>query len=210
MKLKTVASILLSSVVIFGCSSENTNQNTTENITEVDTVEVEKKPSVELPVTIFLDTDSAKSIGKEQSFNRSINSVSISDFAEGEEISFKKKYGNTFDNYNLNLTEQFKKLKIEMSHQFTGDENYNRLKSFILDKNTIFVTGDYELTANEIVNMQLNFLSIDYKVGSSFEPTSEIEIAIPNEFITEHLQLKTIQQLDDEYKTIYIDLVQEK
>ena len=47
-------------------------------------------------------------------------------------------------------------------------------------------------------------------MGGTYEPTSEIEIAIPNEFITEHLQLKTIQQLDDEYKTIYIDLVKEK
>ena len=97
-----------------------------------------------------------------------------------------------------------------MSHQFTANKEYNTRENFTLDKNTTFVAGDYELTANEIVNKQLNFLSIDYKVGGTYEPTQEIEIAIPNEFITEHLQLKTIQQLDDEYKTIYIDLVQGK
>lgn len=210
MKLKTVASILLSSVVIFGCSSENTNQNTTENITEVDTVEVEKKPSVELPVNIFVNSDYDKFTGTKITFTRSIDSISISDFAEDEEISFMKSYGSTFDNYNLNLSENFKKMKMKMSHQFTANEEYKKRESFTLDKNTIFIAGDYELTGNEIVNKQLNFLSTDYKVGGTYEPTSEIEIAIPNEFITEHLQLKTIQQLDDEYKTIYIDLVKEK
>jgi len=121
-----------------------------------------------------------------------------------------KSYGSTFDNYTLNLSENFKKLTMKMSHQFTANQEYQKRESFILDGKTVFTAGDYELTGNEVVNKQLNFLSTDYKVGGTYEPTSEIEIAIPNEFITEHLQLKTIQQLDDEYKTIYIDLVKEK
>ena len=210
MRVKTVVSILLSSVVIFGCSSENTNQNTTENITEVDTVEVEKKPSVELPVNIFVNSDYDKFTGTKITFTRSIDSISISDFAEDEAISFMKSYGSTFDNYNLNLNEDFKKLTMKMSHQFTANQEYKKRESFIIDEKTVFTAGDYELTGNEVVNKQLSFLSTDYKVGGTYEPTSEIEIAIPNEFITEHLQLKTIQQLDDEYKIIYIDLVKEK
>lgn len=210
MRVKTVTSILLSSVILFGCSSGNTTENTTENIIKVDTAEVKKNPSVELPVPIFVNSDYDKFIGTKVTFTRSIDSVSISDFGEDEEISFKKIYGNLFDSYNLDLSKKFKKLKLQMSHQFIADRDYEKRENFILDGNTIFVAGDYELTANEIVNMQLDFLSTDYKVGGNYEPTSEIEIAIPNEFITEHLQLKTIQQLDDEYKTIYIDLVLEK
>ena len=114
LKVKTVVPILLSSVVIFGCSSENTNENTTENVTEVDTVEVKKNPSVELPVNIFVNSDYDKFTGTKIIFTRNIDSVSISDFAEDEEISFKKSYGSTFDNYNLNLSESFKKMTLKM------------------------------------------------------------------------------------------------
>lgn len=112
-------------------------------------------------------------------------------------------------NLNLDLS-KFKKLTIQLSHQFDAKEKYEKRESFVLDEDTVFVAGDYELTANEVVNNQLQFLSTDYKVGGSYEPTNEIEIAIPKEFISEHLQLKTTQKLDDEYKTIFIDLVQEK
>lgn len=210
MKFKTITTILLTSVFLFACDDETTNNSETENDSNNSAIEIVKNPSVSLPVDIFVNSDYDKFAGEKIVFTRSISSVSLTDFAEDEELSFKKKYGNTFDNYNLDLTNKYKKLKIQMSHDFNANKDYEKRESFIFDKNTIFVAGDYELTANEVVNKQLQFLSTDYKVGGTYETSSEIEIAIPNEFISEHLQLKTTQQLDDEYNTIFIDLVNEK
>lgn len=208
MRFKTITTILLSSVILFACDNDSTNKNDTNDSNN--SVEIVKNPSVKLPVDIFVKSNHDKFTGEEIVFTRSISKVSITDFGEDEEISFKKKYGNTFNNYNLDLTNKYKKLKIEMLHNFDSKENYKGRESFVLDKNTIFVAGDYELTANEVVNKQLQFLSTDYKVGGTYELSNEIEIAIPNEFVTEHLQLKTTQQLDDNFKTIFIDLVNEK
>lgn len=210
MKFKTITTILLTSVFLFACDDETTSNNITENDSDSSAVEIEKNPSVSLPVDIFVNSDYDKFAGEKIIFTRSITSVSITDFAEDEEISFKKKYGNTFSDYNLDLVNNYKKLKIKMSHDFNASKDYEKRESFMFDKNTTFVAGDYELIANEVVNKQLQFLSTDYKVGGSYETSSEIEIAIPNEFISDHLQLKTTQQLDDEYKTIFIDLVNKK
>lgn len=209
MRFKTLATIILSSTILIACNSENTSETDIENNSNIDTVEVIKNPSVALPVNIFVNSDYDKFASADITFTRTINAVSISDFTQDEVATFKKKYGSVFDNYNLDIS-KYKKLKIELSHNFEGDEKYEGLESFILDKDTNFVAGEYDLTANEIVNEQLNYLSIDYKVGANFDTTQEIEIAIPNEFISEHLQLKTIQQLDDQAKEIYINLVEEK
>ena len=208
MRLKLLATCMLSSFLLFGCNDAVNNEGYDYSNSHNETAIV-KHEAVLLPVAIFVNSDYDKFAGTTITFTRSINNVNIHDFDESEKASFTKKYGSVFDGYNIDFS-KYKKLTISASHQFEGKDNYEGFESFILDGSTVFVTGDYELIANEIVNKQLHYLSTDYKVGSSFEQAHMIEIAIPNEFVNDNLQLKTIQQLDEQINEIYINLVDDK
>lgn len=81
MKFKTITTILLTSVFLFACDDETTSNNITENDSDSSAVEIEKNPSVSLPVDIFVNSDYDKFAGEKIIFTRSITSVSITDFA---------------------------------------------------------------------------------------------------------------------------------
>lgn len=208
MKSKTVAICLLSTSILIACGNNEEPTNTSVETEQNETQEVVKNESVKLPVTIFENSDYDKNKVDQINFKRIIESAEITDFTENDdELAFKNRYGNVFESYNLDLIKNYRKLTIKLSHNFEGTENYEKTETFILDKNTNFVAGDYDLIANDIVNAQLDFLSTDFRLDSTYDLTNEIVIAVPNEFISEHLQLKTVQDSDGVMKTIYIDLV---
>lgn len=206
---KKLALIALSVSVLSACAQENSpvNQNGSENTVQTpEKKEVKKHESEKLPVTIFSDTD-YKIEGQQVGFKRIITKVEMKDFDESSEIEFYDRYGKSVRNEGLNLQEDFKLLMIHMKHE-TGEARREPLEAFMLNEGSGLVVGDNELSIqNEFLMYQQDYLSTEFKVGTTFDLTGDIMMAIPKENAEDpNLQLRILQQIDEEKKYIYIDL----
>lgn len=210
---KKVLGITLSTFILVACNNTESPTNNVSTETEKTVKqEVKKHEAVKLPVTVFTNNDYASSTGNNVIFERTIESVTISDFKdETEEIVFFDKYDVSIESRQIDLINNYKKVTINMSHSIENEGNhFFWSEPYVLSKNTNFVVGDADLVTNEFVNQQLRTASIDYKMGSTDELTGSVILAIPNEFVSDSLQIKTVKEQDDNLEVIYIDLEIEK
>lgn len=208
---KKLMFITLSASVISACGQEkspiNVNGSTIENPEKKQVKEqVKKHESEKLPVTIYSDSDYDIE-GDIVGFKRIITNVEMIDFDNTSEIEFYERYGNSVRNEGLNLQQDFKLLKLYMKHE-TGEARREPLEAFMLNEGSGLVVGDNELAIqNEFLMYQQDVLSTEFKVGTTFDLTGDIMMAIPKENAENpNLQLRILQQTDDEKKYIYVDL----
>lgn len=210
---KKVLGIALSTAILVACSNVEAPTNSVPTETEqVVKQEVKKHEAIQLPVSVFTNNDYASWTGDNVIFKRTIDSVIVSDFEdEADEIMFFDRYDIPVESRQIDLINDYKKVTINMSHSIENEGNhFFWSEAYVLNKNTTFVVGDTALVTNEFVNQQLRAASIDYEMGSTDELTGSVVLAIPNEFISDSLQLKTVKEQDENLEVIYIDLTIEK
>lgn len=211
---KKILFLVLSASVLSACNqgSKNLpvygdNQNQIPASEVADKV-VKKHETVQLPVNIYQnsDYDSFNSFRKKITFTRTITSVEVKEFDESTEIEFSEFYGHNRTQH-IDLQKHYKLLVINMSHELKGDEK-KPFEPFMLNAGSVLVIGEDEIALmDEFLNYQQQAIATDYKMGSTFDETGYIFLAIPNQFAeNKNLQLKILQKLDDVKKYIYIDV----
>lgn len=201
MKLSKIAIAILSVSLITACSNDSPNVDV-KGDTE-DTTTVKKHKSVELPVTIYKQENYFS--GEDVTFTRTVESVEVDNFTESTAIDFTDRYDNQIKRMDLDLINDFKRVKISMSHNVVGETTKTPLEAFILDENSEIIFNN-EPIADEVVAKQLKFSTLDYRMGSTHDKEGEILLAIPKKYFKGNLQLKTISRNKEGNEVIYIDL----
>lgn len=205
---KKLIFLALSVSVLSACGQENSPKNGIDNpIKTPDKKEVKKHESEKLPVTIYSDSD-YNIEGDQVGFKRIITNVQMKDFDESLEIEFYDSYDNEVRNQGFDLQKDYKLLLIDMKHETEEVARSHPYEPFMLNKGSGLVIGENELASqNEFLMYQQEFLAQDFLVGSTNDETGDIMMAIPKEYADDpNLQLKILQQIDDEKKYIYVDL----
>ncbi|MFP3721977.1 hypothetical protein SFC57_24060 [Niallia circulans] len=201
MKLSKIAISILSISLVTACSNDSPNVEV-KGDTE-DTTIVKKHESVELPVTIYKQENYFS--GEDVTFIRTIESVKADNFTESTAIDFTDRYDNQIKQMNLDLTNDYKRIAISMTHNIEGKTTKTPMEAFILDENSEILFNN-EPIQDEVVTKQLKLSTLDYRMGSTHDKKGEIVFAIPKKYMEGILQLKTISRNNENNEVIYIDL----
>lgn len=204
-----VLALFISVSVLSACAKQekspiNGNGNTVQT---QEKKEVKKHESEKLPVTVYSDSD-YKIEGQQVGFKRIITKVEMKDFDESSEVEFYDRYDKAVRNKGFDLKQDYKLLEIYMKHETEEEARSRPLEAFMLNDGSGLVVGDNELASQyEFLMYQQEFLATDFKVGTTFDETGDIMMAIPKEYAEDsNLQLRIKQQIDEEKKYIYINL----
>lgn len=202
MKIPKVAIAILSLSLITACSNDTNPNVDVISDTEDETV-TRKHQSVELPVTIY--TKDNYYPGEDVTFIRSLESVEVTNFTEETAIDFTDRYDNQIKRMNLDLINDYKRVKISMSHNVEGETTKEPSEAFILDESSEVLFNNLPIP-DELVTHQVQLSTIDYRMGNTHDKEGEIILAIPKKYFEGILQLKTISRNKENNEVIYIDL----
>lgn len=201
---KVLTTVLLSATLLAACGEKN---DSVIEKTNVENTNVKKHESVELPVTIYSDSDYGKSSGKNTLFQRNIESVAVEAFTEESQEIFLSKYDDVVRRQNFDLINDFKLLKLTLSHEVEGESNTKAREAFMLNSGSDLVIGDKKLSMESpFLQHQLEYVATEYRMGKTYDESGEIWLAVPKEMAIAHLQLNIKQKKDDVIDNIYIDL----
>ncbi|MGG5373468.1 hypothetical protein [Enterococcus sp. AZ196] len=185
----------------------NSPNNSSEEV-KVSHVKKKKHAATNLPVTIYVDSEYNKLVGRNDSFSRIITGFDFKEFNDSEAIRFKEVYGNIIERNFHNFRDDYKLLVLYLTHKIETTANDRPLESFMLNKGSALVIGDDELgTYDDLVLYQQEFLTTDYRVKRSLEPNGEILLAVPKSYAeNKDLQLRISEKIDGESSYVYLDL----
>lgn len=196
--------LMMSASVLTGCNQGNGSENSNPD-SEIQKT-VKKHEAVTLPVYILADSN-YKDSGTTVEFKRSITDVEIKDFDDSSKFEFIDRYGDAESKLGINLQKDFKLLVITMKHEVQSKKG-KIYESYMLNEGSDLVIGEESLAnKNEFLKYQLERMTKNYSAGSTYDELGIILFAIPNEFAEDkNLQLKVVQEVENEKKYIYIDL----
>lgn len=204
MKFPKVAIAILSLSLVTACSNDTSpNVDVAGNTKKTEEKITKEHQSTELPVTIYTK-DNYNSV-ENATFIRSIESVEVTNFSDDTVVDFIDRYDSQIKEMNLDLINDYKRVKISMLHSVEGENTKRLLEAFILDESSEVIFNN-EPIADEVVAHQVKLSTLDYRMGENYDNKGEIILAIPKKYFQGILQLKTISRNKENNEVIYIDL----